>query len=84
MSFWTCREDDSSDGGQKRSKHARKETPHRRGGAEDQQTAVASVDPILKADAQAKAAAEAAAADALAEGVLGLEVVEAEAAELFR
>ena len=84
MSFWLCREDDSNDGGQRRSKHAKKKPPHRRGGAEDQPVEVASGDPVLEADAQANAATDAAAADALAEGVLGLEVVEAEAAELFR
>ena len=76
-----CREEDSSDEGQRRSKHAKTE-PSR--GAEDQPAKAASTDPILDADAPAKAAADAAAADALAEGVLGLEVVEAEAAELFR
>lgn len=84
MSFWLCREDDSSDGGQRRSKHAKKELPHRRRAAEDQPAELASTDPILEADEQAKAATDAAAADALAEGVLDLEVVEAEAAELFR
>ena len=84
MSCRPCREDDSSDGEQRRSKHPKKEPPNRRGGEEHQPVKVASIDPILEADAQAKAAIEAAAADALAEGVLGLEVVEAEAAELFR